>query len=68
MSDAFTVFAVDSPRTLNSLRKRLTERKADLSEQLRTAMDWAQHRYTVGCLDEVDGLLIALSEIEQQER
>jgi hypothetical protein len=63
---AFTMFAVDSPRTLMTLKKRLTERRLDLSDQLRTAMDWPQHKYTCGCLDEVDGLLLMLAEIEQE--
>ena len=65
---AFTMFAVDSPRTIMTLKKRLMERRVDLNDQLRTAMDWPHHRYTVGCLDEVDSLLAMLAEIEKLER
>ena len=67
MSEAFNVYTIDSPRTIRTLRKLLTERRSILEGHLRTAMDWNHHNRIVGGLDTLDDVLHDLDEIEKQE-
>ena len=68
MSEAFNVYTIDSPRTVRNLRKLLTDRRVGLETHLRTAINWDHHNKIVGGLDELDGFLEMLDEIEKQER
>jgi len=67
MSNAATIFSVDSPRTVAKLRDKILERKDDLYGSLRDAASWEVHQRFCGGLDELDVVLSILSEIELQE-
>ena len=68
MSNAATIFAVDSPRTHATLKKHLLARRADLYASLRDVASWELHIKVVGGLDEIDIILGIIEEMEDQER
>ncbi len=69
MSDAFTMYALDHNRTPKTIRKRLTERRAELAEILAAgyATDYAGYRSTTGHIAGLDEALAICAEIEKQQ-
>lgn len=64
----FSVFALDSPQTLKTIRVRLEKLKADLTLQLQYAQDWSDYKHRVGVLMGLDEALHVCDEIEKAER
>ncbi len=69
MSDAFTMYALDHIRTPKTIRKRLTERRAELADMLvgGYASDWADYRHRVGVIIGLNEAIDVCAEIEKQQ-
>ena len=66
--DALTIFAVDKPRTIRNLKKKLTEELGAWEKSLRTAHDWAQFNRTLGTIEGLELALNVLNEIDKQDQ
>lgn len=69
VSDAVTIFAVDRPRTIKNIAKRLAERRADLVAFIADGgvTDWAHYQRVVGEIEGIDVAAAICAEVEKQE-
>lgn len=67
---AFTMFAVDSPRTLRTIKDKLTKSRNGLAESIAegSVTDWAHYQRSVGTIAGLDEAVRLCEEIEKQER
>lgn len=67
---AFRTFAVDAPYAAQTLRKRLMDRKVELSEALigGYAQDWADYRHRVGIMEGLNQAIAICEDMMKQER
>lgn len=64
----FSVFALDSPQALRTIRTKLERIKAGHFEDLLLAADWPDFRRRVGVIEGLNQALHVCDEIEQAER
>jgi hypothetical protein len=64
----FTTFALDSPRSFQTIRRRLEEMKADRTSQLVSAQDWPDYKRRVGVIQGLEEALHVCDEVEKAER
>ena len=70
MTDGFTMFAVDSPRTVLTIKKKLNDTRDGWAKCILAGevLDWANYQRMIGILYGIDEALRLCEEIEQQER
>ncbi len=66
----FSVFALDHVQHLRTIKKRLTEIRAERASDLVSglAADWADYKHRVGVLEGIDEALRVCEDIERAER
>lgn len=69
-NQGFTVFAVDSPRALRTIKVKLTASRNALAESIAegSVTDWAHYQRSVGTIAGLDEAIRLCEEIEKQER
>lgn len=63
----FSVYALDSPQTVRTIRNKLQKLKADRSSDLQFAQDWSDFKRRVGEIQGLDEALRVCDEIEKAE-
>ena len=64
----FSLYALDSPQTLRTLRSKLEKLRADRKDELEVAQDWPDFKRRVGVLEGIDEALQVCDDIERAER
>ena len=64
----FSVFALDAPQSLRTIRTKLEQAKANRIEQLAYAQDWPDYKRRAGAIEGLDEALQVCDEIEKAER
>jgi hypothetical protein len=68
--NAATIFAVESPREVRSIRKMLVSRQTELAELIAigSAEDWPDYCKRVGLLQGIKEAIAMCDEMEKRER
>jgi len=64
----FSVFALDHPQAVRTLRMKLERRRADRLSELIVSQDWPDFKERVGILKGLDEALQDCDDIEKAER
>ena len=67
-NSGFSVFALDNPQGLRTIRAKIGRIKADRIGQLAYAQDWPDYKRKQGVIEGLDEALRVCDEIEQAER
>jgi hypothetical protein len=67
-SEAFSLYATESPYTTRSLRAKLNKRIGELGMEIATglASDWANYRFRVGVVAGLKEAIAILEEVEDE--
>ena len=68
MSDAFTVYGIDSPKVARTVKAKLEARRQELALPIiyGQANDWADYQRRVGVLQGIDEALRVCDDIEKE--
>ena len=64
----FSVFALDNPQSIRTIRAKLERIKADRILELASAQDWPDYKIRKGRIEGLEDALHVCDEIEQAER
>ena len=64
----FSVFALDAPHAVRTLRMKLERMKSDRLSELIVAQDWPDFKRRVGIVEGLDEALQVCDDIEKAER
>ena len=64
----FSLYALDSPQVVRTIRAKLERLKADRLNELVVAQDWPDYKRRVGVLEGIDEALHVCDDIEKAER